>query len=82
MWYGWIEAGVNSLLICIIGARTDQSGFIPANVFCIALYSYNLWAWRKNSDYANHFEGAQGEVSGELSNLPDQIVSATAQPRS
>ena len=54
MWFGWIVAGVNSLLICIIGARTDQFGFIPANVFCVALYSYNLWAWRKNSDYANH----------------------------
>ena len=47
MWYGWIVAGVNSLLICVIGARTDQFGFFPANVFCIALYSYNLWAWRR-----------------------------------
>ena len=47
MWCGWIVAGVNSLLICIIGARTDQFGFIPANMFCIALYSYNLWAWRR-----------------------------------
>ena len=47
LWHGWIVAGVNSLLICIIGMRTAQFGFIPANVFCIALYSYNLWTWRK-----------------------------------
>ena len=47
MWCGWIVAGVNSLLICIIGARTDQFGFIPANMFCIALYSYSLRAWRR-----------------------------------
>ena len=47
LWHGWIVAGVNSMLICIIGVRTAQFGFIPANLFCIALYSYNLWAWRK-----------------------------------
>jgi len=46
-WCGWIVAGVNSLLICIIGSRTDQFGFIPANMFCIALYSYNLREWRR-----------------------------------
>ena len=42
-----IVAGVNSLLICIVGVRTDQFGFIPANVFCIAPHSYNLWTWRR-----------------------------------
>ena len=30
---GWALAGVNGVLICIIGFRTDQLGFIPANVF-------------------------------------------------
>ncbi len=47
LWHGWIFAGVNSALICVIGVRTAQFGFIPANVFCIALYSYNLWTWRR-----------------------------------
>lgn len=46
-WCGWIVAGVKNLLICIIGARTDQFGFSPANMFRIALYSYSLWAWSK-----------------------------------
>ena len=47
LWQGWIIAGANSALICLIGLRTEQFGFIPANIFCIALYSYNLRTWKK-----------------------------------
>ena len=47
LWQGWIIAGANSALICLIGIRTAQFGFIPANLFCIALYSYNLRSWKK-----------------------------------
>jgi hypothetical protein len=46
-WEGWVLAAVNSVLFCIIGVRTEQWGFIPANVFCIALYAVNLKTWRK-----------------------------------
>lgn len=47
LWHGWIVAGANSVVVCLIGIRTAQFGFVPANLFCIALYSYNLWNWRK-----------------------------------
>src|SRR5579864_1510021 len=47
LWQGWIVAGANSAIICFIGVRTAQFGFIPANLFCIALSSYNLRTWRK-----------------------------------
>jgi hypothetical protein len=47
LWQGWIIAGANSALICLIGIRTAQFGFVPANLFCIALYSYNLRSWKK-----------------------------------
>src|SRR5207302_819034 len=47
LWQGWIIAGANSALICLIGIRTAQFGFLPANIFCIALYSYNLRTWKK-----------------------------------
>ena len=47
LWHGWIIAGANSVIVCVIGVRTAQFGFVPANLFCIALYSYNLWNWRK-----------------------------------
>src|ERR1700690_2298523 len=46
-WEGWILAGVNSVIICLIGLKTSQWGFIPANLFCIVLYGVNLRAWRK-----------------------------------
>lgn len=46
LWHGWIVAGVNSVILCIIGMRTAQFGFVPANLFCIGLYANNLWNWR------------------------------------
>lgn len=46
-WEGWILAGVNSGILCVIGVRTAQFGFVPANLFCIVLYAVNLHAWRK-----------------------------------
>jgi nicotinamide riboside transporter PnuC len=45
-WAGWLLAGVNSVIICVIGLRTSQYGLIPANVFCILLYGINLRTWR------------------------------------
>jgi hypothetical protein len=46
MWQGWLVAGANSLIICMIGFNTGQWGFVPANIFCLALYFYNLRNWR------------------------------------
>jgi len=46
-WQGWLVAGINSVLICDIAVNTAQLGFIPANVFCVALYAYNIVGWRK-----------------------------------
>jgi hypothetical protein len=37
LWQGWVVAGANSVLLCLIGVRTAQFGFVPANLFCIAL---------------------------------------------
>ena len=45
-WEGWVLAA-NSLIICVIGLRTAQLAFIPANLFCIVLYAVNLRTWRK-----------------------------------
>lgn len=46
MWQGWIIAGANSLIICFIGLRTTQLGFIPANLFCLVIYIHNIIQWR------------------------------------
>ena len=40
-WEGWVVAALNSILICFIGWNTAELGFIPANLFCVALYAYN-----------------------------------------
>jgi len=46
-WEGWVLAAINSVLLCVIGFKTAQLGFIPANLFCIVLYAVNLKTWRK-----------------------------------
>lgn len=46
-WEGWVLAAVNSVIICIIGIRTSQLGFVPANLFCLVLYAVNLREWRR-----------------------------------
>ena len=46
-WEGWALAGVNSVVVCVIGFKTAQMGFIPANVFCLVMSAVNLHAWRK-----------------------------------
>ena len=46
MWQGWIIASANSAVICVIAFRTAQIGFVPANLFCLAIYGYNIAKWR------------------------------------
>ena len=46
-WEGWVLAAINSVIICVIAVRTEQMGFVPANLFCIVLYGVNLRTWRK-----------------------------------
>jgi hypothetical protein len=46
-WEGWVLAGVNSVLMCVIGLRTEQLGLIPANIFCLVVSAINLRAWRR-----------------------------------
>jgi hypothetical protein len=48
-WEGWALAAFNSVIICIIGIRTAQLGFVPANLFCIVVSAVNLRAWRRTS---------------------------------
>jgi len=46
MWHGWLVAAFNSVILCFIGIRTAQFGFVPANLFCIGLYANYLSRWR------------------------------------
>jgi hypothetical protein len=53
MWHGWVVAAVNSIVICLIGIRTSQFGFVPANLFCIGLYVNYLAQWRPRMPQAD-----------------------------
>jgi hypothetical protein len=44
-WIGLLVAIVNSLIVCMIGLRTSQFGFVPANLFCICVYAFNIRSW-------------------------------------
>ena len=46
-WEGWALASVNCVVMCVIGIRTQQLGFIPANAFCLVVSAMNLRAWRR-----------------------------------
>jgi nicotinamide riboside transporter PnuC len=48
-WEGWLVATANSIIMCIIGLKTAQLGFIPANLFCIVISANNLRTWRRTT---------------------------------
>jgi hypothetical protein len=60
-WQGWIVAGLNSGIICVIGIRTAQIGFIPANLFCLAIYSYNIFQWRRAAEEVSNNSNQKDE---------------------
>jgi hypothetical protein len=63
MWTGLVLAGVNSLIVCVIGLHTSQYGFIPANVFCICINAFNLRSWLKvQKDPSESTTDATGEL--------------------
>jgi nicotinamide riboside transporter PnuC len=48
-WIGLLISIVNSMIVCIIGFRTSQFGFIPANLICICVYAFSLRSWVKQT---------------------------------
>lgn len=53
LWTGLVVAGINSLIFCVIGLRTAQFGFIPANVFCIVVYVISIRSWLKQPKHTS-----------------------------
>ncbi len=75
-WQGWIVAGVNSLIISVIGMRTAQTGFIPANLFCIAIYGYNILQWRRAASESSPTTAASDrlESRASITHVPRRFV--------
>ena len=63
LWQGWVIAGLNSAVVCVIGIHTAQFGFVPANLVCIALYTSNLFHWRFRSQRALSLKKDTGAAS-------------------
>jgi hypothetical protein len=68
-WVGLLIAIVNSLIVCAIGLRTSQLGFIPANLFCICAYAFSMRSWLREKTHTNRDEARQ-QNSGLASDGP------------
>jgi hypothetical protein len=75
-WAGFVLAGINSLLLCYIGFETRQTGLIPANIFCIAVYGFNIRSWMRDSRVAQWLRDtrtAEAEDVRAGRQLPGQV---------
>ena len=68
-WIGLLIAIVNSLIVCAIGLRTSQLGFIPANLFCVCIYAFSMRSWLKEHARTNRHQ-AQPQDSGSIADGP------------
>jgi hypothetical protein len=59
-WLGLVIAAINSAIVCVIGVRTAQFGFIPANLFCIGIYAVSIRSWLRT-----RAENLQTQADGE-----------------
>lgn len=64
-WTGLAIAGVNSVIICVIGLRTSQLGFIPANLFCIVVYIFSIRSWMRESASGRASAAGSSDRSGD-----------------
>jgi hypothetical protein len=60
-WIGLLVAIANSLIVCVIGLRTSQLGFIPANLFCICVYAFSMRPWLKERTPENRDQAQRQE---------------------
>jgi nicotinamide riboside transporter PnuC len=67
-WQGWLLGSMNGVIMCIIGFQTAQLGFIPANLFCMAISAQNLRAWRRESPACS---------VGTLPDVPEAVIASS-----
>ena len=68
-WIGLLMAIVNSLIVCAIASRTSQLGFIPANLFCICIYAFNIRSWLKEQTHTNRDQAQRQDVDSVADGL-------------
>ena len=74
-WTGLLISIVNSMIVCVIGFRTSQFGFIPANLICICVYAFSIRSWVKKT-HTHRTRSAMGVGTTETTmvNAPDTPV--------
>lgn len=84
LWQGWVLAAINSIVFCLIGLHTGQWGFIPANLFCLLVYSYNIHKWREpqvvSADVQSPTLTASVRLDHQIPAAPRKVL-AFRQPR-
>ncbi len=80
-WQGWLVAAANSVIICYIGFQTEQTGFIPANLFCIGIYGYNVYQWRSAKREQSQPAAASGTLMRRASHHRNSRDSASHRKR-
>jgi hypothetical protein len=74
LWTGLVVSGVNSVIVCVIGMQTSQFGFIPANLFCICIYSCSIRSWiKERNDVLRNEDRGMGH---ELAALNSRVGSS------
>lgn len=68
-WIGLLIAILISLIVCAIGMRTFQFGFIPANLFCICVYAISMRSWLKNQTHTS-LGHTQPQHNGPVADRP------------
>jgi hypothetical protein len=69
-WTGLLIAIVNSLVVCAIGLRTSQLGFIPANLFCICVYGFSMRSWLKKQAHTHRDQAERRQDRGSVADGP------------
>jgi hypothetical protein len=72
-WIGLVLAALNSAIVCVIGFRTAQFGFIPANLFCICVYAVSVRSWLRT-----RAENLQTESSGNSVGDPVPVAQSAS----
>src|SRR6266436_794706 len=77
-WTGLLISIVNSMIVCVIGLRTSQFGFIPANLICICVYAFTIRSWVKKT-HTHRIRPAMGVGTTEttMATLPTLRSSRT-----
>ena len=60
-WIGLVVAITDSLIVCVIGLRTSQLGFIRANLFCIGVCAFSMRPWLKKQTHSNRHQAQRQE---------------------